>query len=102
MLITMTVFFIIGFDIGPGPILWLYMSEICNNKATSVNTLVQWLWSLSVSLATPVIFEAIEGYLWLVYCIASTIGLIYMFIFMKETRNIPKDKVKRLYYSKMK
>ena len=59
MLILLTVAFICGFEFGPGPILWLYLSEVCNNKATSVNTVVNWVWTLAISLATPIVFKAI-------------------------------------------
>lgn len=31
MLMVLTVAFIFGFEFGPGPIVWLYLSEICNN-----------------------------------------------------------------------
>jgi len=47
--------FIIGFEFGPGPIVWLYLSEICNDKATSVNTVMNWFWTLVISFITPVL-----------------------------------------------
>jgi len=31
------VIFIVGFELGQGPIIFMYLSEICNDKATSVN-----------------------------------------------------------------
>ena len=98
MLIVLTVAFICGFEFGPGPILWLYLSEICNNKATSLNTVVNWVWTLIISLATPVIFKAIGGATWLIFASTCALGLIYVIAYMKETRNLAKDQVKRLYY----
>lgn len=77
MLIVLTVFFIFGFEFGPGPIVWLYLSEICNNKATSVNTVVNWTWTLIISLTTPIIFKHIEGYTWLIFACTAILGLIY-------------------------
>ena len=49
----MAVAFICAFEFGPGPIVWLYISEICNNKATSVGTVVNWFWTLLISVMAP-------------------------------------------------
>ena len=57
----LTVIFIFGFEFGPGPIVWIYLSEICNDKATSVNTVVNWFWTLVVSISTPLLFNARGG-----------------------------------------
>ena len=94
----LTVAFICGFEFGPGPIVWLYQSEICNNSATSVNTVVNWMWTLNASIVVLPLFTALEGYLWLLYAILSTFGLFYMMKYMKETRGVSKDKLKSLYY----
>ena len=98
MLMVLTVAFIFGFEFGPGPICWLYLSEICNNKATSVNTVVNWFWTLVISISTPFLFDAMNGYVWLMFGITAVLGLAYIVLVMKETRGMPKEKVKRLYY----
>jgi len=59
MSMVLTVTFIFAFEFGPGPIVWLYISEICNDSATSVNTVVNWLWTLAMSISTLFIFNAI-------------------------------------------
>ena len=53
----MTVSFICAFEFGPGPIVWLYISEICNNKATSVGTVMNWFWTLTVSVLAPFLVD---------------------------------------------
>ena len=63
-----------------------------------MNTVVNWIWTLIVSITTPLIFKAIEGYTWLIFGCTGIIGFIYIFIFMKETMGVPKDRVKKLYY----
>jgi len=52
MVYVLSIMFIFGFECGPGPIVWLYLSEICNDKATSFNTVMCWVWTLVVSLGT--------------------------------------------------
>lgn len=62
-----------------------------------MNTVVNWFWTLVVSLVTPYMFDGIQGYTWLVFACTGIIGFIYIFTFMKETKGVPKDRVKRLY-----
>lgn len=89
--------FIFGFEFGPGPIVWLYLSETCNDKATSVNTVMNWFWTLVISFITPVMNDKLEGWTWFIFAITCTLGLIYVVIFMKETRGLTKEQQKRLY-----
>jgi len=44
--------FILFFEFSAGPITWLYLSEICHEKAASVATALGNLLSLAVSLFT--------------------------------------------------
>ena len=52
-LLAITVTFICAFEFAPGPIVWLYVSEICNDKATSIATNVNWFWTLVISVLSP-------------------------------------------------
>ena len=53
----MVVAFVCAFEFGPGPIVWLYISEICNDKATSVGTMINWFFTLLMSLLSPYLLE---------------------------------------------
>ena len=97
MMYVLTIAFIFGFEFGPGPICWLYLSEICNNQATSVNTVVNWIWTLVISLVTPLLFDAIEGQTWLIFGCTSIVGFIFFVICMKETKGLTKEQCKALY-----
>ena len=87
----LAVAFIFAFEFGPGPIVWLYISEICNDKATSVNTVVNWIWTLFMSIMTLYLSQWLKGYLWLLFGATSTVGFIYLTLFMKETKGLSKD-----------
>ena len=97
MMYILVIAFIVAFEFGPGPIVWLYVSEICNDKATSVNTVVNWIWTLFMSIMTLYLNEWLKGYIWFLFGITATIGFFYIMIFMKETRGVPQDRLKRLY-----
>lgn len=75
MLLVLTVAFICAFEFGPGPIVWLYISEVCNNKATSVGTVMNWLWTLIVSLTAPYLIDdwLKDGKTWLLFASTSVL-----------------------------
>ena len=97
MMYILVIGFIVAFEFGPGPIVWLYISEVCNDKATSVNTVVNWFWTLFMSIMTLYLNNWLGGYIWFLFGITATIGFFYIMIFMKETRGLPQDKLKQLY-----
>lgn len=97
MVYVLSIMFIFGFECGPGPIAWLYLSEICNDKATSFNTVMNWIWTLVVSLGTTPLQNAIKGYIWLIFGCIQIIGFIFYFTQMKETKGLTKEQQKRLF-----
>lgn len=66
-----------------------------------MNTVVNWAWTLVVSISTPLLFNALTGYVWLLFGITCTLGFFYVLIMMKETKGVSKEKVKRLYNKDM-
>jgi len=51
--------FISIFEFGPGPITWLYMAEIMQDKAQGIATMMNWGINLFISYFTPHIIDAI-------------------------------------------
>lgn len=49
--------FVAAFEFGPGPIVWMYMSEIMNDKGVSIGTLLNWTFTLIIGLITPILFN---------------------------------------------
>lgn len=45
------------FELGPGPICWLYMSEIMNEKGVAVGTFINWSFTFLTGLITPILFN---------------------------------------------
>ena len=56
MLISLMLF-ICAFEFSSGPIVWLYMAEIMQDKAVSVATVLGWIMNLLISLFTPMIVK---------------------------------------------
>ena len=102
LLYLLTITFIVGFEIGVGPIVWLYLSEVCNDKASSVNTVVSWALTLIVSLTTPLLASVLDdGQLWFLFGCSSLAGLIYAIAFIKETKGLSDAEIKALYLPRL-
>ena len=51
-----TILYIMAFEFGPGPIVWIYMSEVMNEKGVAVGTFLNWLFTLIFAITTTIIF----------------------------------------------
>ena len=72
--LVMVVVFVCAFEFGPGPIVWLYISEICNDKATSVGVTVNWVFTLTISLLSPELLNQwTHSFTWLIFASISTL-----------------------------
>ena len=75
------------FEFGPGPIVWLYISEICNDKATSVNTFINWVFTLTVSLtANTLLTSWPKDYTWILFAgISAAVSNHSLLIFDRDS-----------------
>lgn len=90
----MTILFVMAFEFGPGPVLWIYMSEILNDKALSIATLLSWAFTLLVGLVVPILMEQIQGYTFILFGALSICATLYAYFKMKETRGLSEDQIK--------
>jgi len=95
----MTMLFVICFEFGPGPIVWLYMGEILNDKGLSIGGFLNWTFVLIVSIFTPTLIHSSIGAAgtFLIFGICNVIATVFIMIFMKETKGLSDDQVKNLY-----
>jgi MFS family permease len=105
--IVLTLIFICFFEFGPGPITWLYMSEIMQDKGVSIGTVMNWVFNLIISACVPSIIDKLNedgqnrtGYIFLFVGVLSTFGTIFMICFMKETRGKTPQQIEMLFAGK--
>jgi MFS family permease len=94
--------FVGGFEMSYGPILWLYLAEICTDKAISAAVFANWTSSVIVGQLTPYMLSNgwLGNYTFAVYgglCAAST---VFISIFMKETKGLTEQECKTLFSPK--
>lgn len=84
--------FIACFEFSSGPITWLYMAEIMQDKSVSVATVLNWLVNLVISLVTPKLVSAIGddniGYIFIAVGCSTTLGTLFIYVFMLETKGL--------------
>lgn len=80
-------FYMIAFQFGPGPVVWLYMAEICNGKSIQIATFFSWLGTLIISLTTNMLFHKLtKDYTFAMFGVFNICsGLICLFC-LKETK----------------
>jgi len=84
--------FIALFEFSSGPITWLYMAEIMQDKSVSVATVLNWLVNLLISLITPNLINKIGedniGYIFVAVGCTTTLGTLFVYAFMLETKGL--------------
>ena len=94
----MSMLFVCAFEFGPGPIVWIYLSEVCNDKSLTVATFCNWTAALCVGFFTPTLLNAINtGPTYLLFGGFNIVGVLFMAVFMKETMGLSDAEMKNLY-----
>ena len=53
--------------------------------------------NLIIVIITPYLYSAVKGYMWLIYSMVALTSIIFFSIFLKETRGLSEEDVKKLY-----
>ena len=95
--VLLVLIFIAFFEFSSGPITWLYMSEIMQDKTQSIATVLNWLVNLVISLVTPSLISSIGkdniGYIFMSVGVLTLIGAIFMYFFMIETKGLSPQEI---------
>lgn len=93
--------FIALFEFSSGPITWLYMAEIMQDKAVSIATVLNWLINLIISATIPSIITAIGddniGYIFIFVGACTVFGTLFIVAFMKETRGKTAQEIEDMF-----
>lgn len=96
--------FIAFFEFSSGPITWLYMSEIMQDKTQSIATVLNWLVNLVISLVTPSLISSIGkdniGYIFMSVGVLTLVGAIFMYFFMIETKGLSPQEIEEKFAGK--
>ena len=86
--LVMCILFVTAFEFGPGPVTWLYQSEVCTRKSQSAAVSVNWFGTLVIGAVSPMLITHLGGYTFFVFSINSLIAAIFCFLFVKESKGL--------------
>jgi hypothetical protein len=99
--VTTTLLFLAVFECSPGPILFIYASDIMTDLGLSLALFINFAASLIVSIITPWLVNSIGqeniGYIFLVMGVLSLTGLPVMLKFLKETRGKSRPEIDEMF-----
>jgi len=83
--------YIAGFAIGPGPIPWMYNTELFEQNARSsasmIGTVTNWSFNYLVAAFFPVLQELISEDVFIIFIIVAFSAYAYIHLIVKETKN---------------
>lgn len=91
-----------AFGCSLGPIVWLYLPEIVPDAGVSASCIANWLFTSLVGLLFPIIKNSsvqLRG-TFLLFSAFSFFGVIYMHIFVHETKGKTGDEIVKAFQEK--
>jgi len=81
------------------PFGYLYINEVSNTKALSVGVGLNWFLLVLTGLGTGPLFThpTVGPYAFLMFSGSNFITLVILFLFMKETKDLPEAQIRQLY-----
>lgn len=70
------------FEFGPGPVIWIYMSEIMNGKGVAVATFVNWTFTLIMGIITPKLYDKLNQFSFLIFAATCALGFLFVLCFI--------------------
>lgn len=65
--IVLVLLYVTLFEFSLGPIVWIYMAEVMTDKGVSIGTLINWILTIVMAIATPYLVSGIGGWLFVIF-----------------------------------
>ena len=77
----------------------MYINEVTNSKGLTVGIALNWFLLILTGLGTPHLFahKTLAPYTFIIFGGINTFCTLMVWLFMKETRNVPEHLIKKLY-----
>ena len=91
--------YVMGFELGPGPIPWMITNEFVPSTykagGQAVCSFVNWTGAFIIGLIFEPLQEAISEYVFLIFGVVCAVGFVYIYFRMPETKGRPIDEIQR-------
>ena len=95
--LTMCLLFITVFEFGPGPIAWIYMSEVMNEKGVAMGTFINWFLTFLFAVFTPYLMKSFPSAAFYGFSCCCSLSLFFTIFFVKETKGLNDTELQLLY-----
>lgn len=93
--------FIFGFGFSLGPVATIYISEILPEKGITIAVFTNWFFTFLIGMLFPKMVNSdlgTDGSFMIFFCF-TTIGFVYFYFNMKETKGLNSDEIKLMFSS---
>ena len=86
--------FIFAFEISSGPVTWVYLAEMLQDKAYSIATAIIQIIAMIISAVLPFVTYALKddhakyGFIWIACGAMTSLGTLFLYVYMKETKGL--------------
>jgi MFS family permease len=80
--------FVASFEFAPGPIPWLYMGEVVNDKGMTIAVFLNWLFTLIIGTVTTPWSNATPAGIFYTFGLFNLAAVVFYLIWMKETKGL--------------
>eukprot|EP00347_Sterkiella_histriomuscorum_P013652 403363893 len=96
----MIIIYLVFYQLGAGPIPYIYITDICGDAGMSFGTLSMWMWSLFTTVVSPFLIMndkiGITG-TFAGLAVFTIIGFIFCALILRETKGLSDDECKRIF-----
>jgi len=92
--------YLFAYQLGAGPLPFVYITDTCFDAGMSFATISHWLWMLVVTVIAPfMIMSPSVGITGTFLCLCGTtlLGFLFSFFILKETKGLSDEQCKRIF-----
>jgi hypothetical protein len=96
----MIIGYLFAYQLGAGPLPFVYITDTCYDAGMSFATISHWFWMLFVTLVAPfMIMSKTFGTAGTFLCLCGTTlgGFLFSFFVLKETKGLSDDECKKIF-----
>lgn len=95
--LVMICLYLVFFQFGPGPVMWLYNAEIASGSSLTLATAINWFTNCCLSLLFPILTKDILYPMFYFFALVSLLATVFALCILKETKGLNSEQLANLY-----
>jgi len=89
--------YLVFFQFGPGPVMWLYNAEIATGASLTLATAINWCTNCVLALIFPILTKENLYPMFFAFAVVSLLATIFAMCILKETKGLNSEELANLY-----